>query len=131
MIDHISTYALDFQRTRSFYLPVLDTLGFGVASEFVAEWEIEFPTRRVIGLGPGERGEFWIIETREAYTPRHFAFRARSTLQVDLFHAVALDQGGVDNGAPGPRPEYHAGYYGAFVIDPDGNNVEAVCHSES
>ena len=119
MIDHISTYALDFPRTRSFYEPVLDALGYHAVSEFVTEWEADFPTRRVLGLGPGELGEFWIIETREPYTPRHFAFRAKTTLVVDLFHAVALDRGGQDNGAPGPRPEYHAGYYGAFVIDPE------------
>lgn len=71
---------------------------------------------------------FWISETREPATPRHIAFRAHSRTEVDAFHRAGLSLGAEDNGAPGLRPEYHSNYYGAFLLDPDGNNVEAVFH---
>jgi catechol 2,3-dioxygenase-like lactoylglutathione lyase family enzyme len=77
----------------------------------------------------GPKPFFWAhARGRPAVSGAHVAFGARSTEQVDAFHTAALTAGGTDNGAPGPRPIYHLGYYGAFVLDPDGNNVEAVCH---
>ena len=76
-----------------------------------------------------ERPDFWVALQPATRTVAHVAFRAESTAQVDAFHAAAVAAGGRDNGAPGPRPQYHPAYYGAFVLDPDGNNVEAVCHT--
>ena len=70
-----------------------------------------------------------MVEAKQAYTPRHLAFLAPDRAAVAAFHEAALRAGGKDHGAPGPRPIYHEHYYGAFVLDPDGNNVEAVCHA--
>lgn len=128
MIDHLSTYATDFEATRRFYEAALKPLGSAVALELVATWDPEFPTRRMAAFGPDGRPVFWVIEQRVASTPRHVAFGARSAEAVKAFHRAALQAGGRDNGAPGPRPQYSAGYFGAYVLDPDGNNVEAVFH---
>jgi catechol 2,3-dioxygenase-like lactoylglutathione lyase family enzyme len=78
--------------------------------------------------GAGVKMDTWFVDTRPVSGPTHLCWRAASRAAVDAFHAAALAAGGQDNGAPGLRPHYHANYYGAFVIDPDGNNVEAVCH---
>ena len=75
-----------------------------------------------------EKPDFWLHENAETGPGRHYAFTARNRAEVDAFHAAAMAAGGKDNGAPGIRAHYHPDYYGAFVIDPDGNNVEAVCH---
>jgi predicted lactoylglutathione lyase len=82
------------------------------------------------GVGLGQRGKptLWMYQAQEKPTPLRLAFVAETREQVDAFHQAALDAGGKDNGAPGLRPNYHANYYGAFVIGPDGHNVEAVCH---
>jgi catechol 2,3-dioxygenase-like lactoylglutathione lyase family enzyme len=128
MIDHLSTYASDYLATRDFYRAVFAPLGVTEQIEMVAEWNAEFPTQRMCAFGPEGRLTFWVIETRSAATPRHIAFSAQNRAAVDAFHAAALAQGGQDNGQPGLRPHYHAHYYGAFAFDPDGNNVEAVCH---
>lgn len=82
---------------------------------------------RVGGYGR-DRPVFWLHERADTGSGRHYAFSAISRAQVDAFHAAALAAGGKDNGAPGLRPHYHPNYYGAFVLDPDGNNIEAVCH---
>ena len=129
MIDHLSTYATDFPATRAFYDGTLPVLGYSVQAEFVAEWDTEFPERRVCGYGPPGKAVFWIIETRQQATPRHVAFSAADREAVARFHRGGLAAGGTDNGAPGLRPQYHEHYFGAFLLDPDGNNVEAVCHS--
>ncbi len=128
MIDHLSTYATDFAATKAFYEKVLSPLGYRLVREMVAEWDRDFPTRRFCAFGPGDRPILWVIEVKERSTPRHVAFAAKDRASVDAFHAAALAVGAKDNGPPGPRPVYHPGYYGAFVFDPDGNNVEAVCH---
>jgi catechol 2,3-dioxygenase-like lactoylglutathione lyase family enzyme len=128
MIDHVSTYALDFPKSRAFYETVMQSLGYAVHAEMVMTWDEELPNRRACAWGPG-RAVFWLIEVKEAYTPRHLAFSAPDRASVDGFHAAALAAGGTDHGEPGPRPIYHEHYYGAFVLDPDGNNIEAVCHS--
>ena len=128
MIDHISTYATDFPATKAFYDAALGSLGIVVQMEMVASWDPEFPERRTCAYGPN-RPVFWVIETKEVVSPRHVAFTAANREVVSAFHEAALAAGGTDNGAPGPRPMYHADYYGAFVLDPDGNNVEAVCHA--
>jgi catechol 2,3-dioxygenase-like lactoylglutathione lyase family enzyme len=123
MLDHIGIEVSDLERSRSFYEAALEPLGIG----FVMEFEDS------VGLGSeGEHGPkpyFWIhLRGRPAVSGAHICFGARSHELVDAFHAAALAAGGVDNGVPGLRPQYHPGYYGAFVLDPDGNNVEAVCH---
>lgn len=80
-------------------------------------------------LGKGPRPYFWISERgRQPVSGAHVGFRVRTIEEVEAFHSAALVAGGEDNGPPGPRPHYHPGYYGAFVFDPDGNNIEAVCH---
>ena len=128
MIDHMSTYATDFIKTKVFYQAVFSALDITLQAEFTAQWNNEWPTQRICAFGPEEKAVFWIIETKEKYTPRHVAFAAGSRSAVDEFYKKALENGGVDNGQPGLRPEYHDHYYGGFVIDPDGNDVEAVCH---
>ena len=131
MIDHLSTYATDYERTKAFYDAVFTVLGYGLITEAVCDWEEEFPTRRICAYGNKGSTAFWIIESTEHYTPRHIAFCANSRRTVEAFYEQAILSGGSDNGKPGLRPVYHEHYFGAFVFDPDGNNVEAVCHAPS
>ena len=128
MIDHVSTYSREFPAAKAFYDASLGSLGYEIQAEMVATWDADFPERRCCAWGPG-RPVFWLIETKIVVTPRHVAFAAESRAAVDRFHEAALAAGGRDHGAPGLRPEYHPDYYGAFVLDPDDNNVEAVCHA--
>ncbi|HBD13613.1 MAG TPA: glyoxalase/bleomycin resistance/extradiol dioxygenase family protein [Porticoccaceae bacterium] len=129
MIDHLSTYATDYVVTKRFYESVFKPLDYSIQMEFVAEWNLDFPTQRMCAFGPEGKPIFWIIETKGSYTPRHTAFSTKSRELVNKFHEAGVQNGGTDNGAPGIRPMYHEHYYGAFLIDPDGNNVEAVCHA--
>jgi catechol 2,3-dioxygenase-like lactoylglutathione lyase family enzyme len=117
MLDHVKLHVADVQRSRAFYEQALAPLGYEVV--------LEFPG--VVGMGT-QFPDFWIAQS-ETPTVAHLAFRAEDRAAVDAFHAVAVAAGGTDNGAPGLRPEYHPGYYGAFVLDPDGSNVEAVHHT--
>lgn len=128
MLDHIEIHVSNFDRSRAFYLSALAAVGYVPRKAL--------PTGMGFGEGevdnadsPGDPGgEFWIHQGTPS-TPRvHVAFRARSCAEVDAFHRAALAAGGRDNGAPGLRPQYHANYYGAFILDPDGYNVEAVYH---
>jgi catechol 2,3-dioxygenase-like lactoylglutathione lyase family enzyme len=119
MIDHMSTYATDIADTRAFYEAVLPPLGYTV--------QIEFPN--ACAFGPPNNPVFWVIATEAAATPRHIAFSAVDRESVTHFYHTGLQHGGSDNGPPGLRPDYHEHYYGAFLLDPDGNNVEAVCHA--
>jgi catechol 2,3-dioxygenase-like lactoylglutathione lyase family enzyme len=128
MIDHASSYTTHFEAAKRFYELAFAPLGSRLQHEMVATWDPEFPTRRMCAFGP-QRPVFWVIEVREPATPRHIAFSAGTRAQVDAFHRAALDAGARDNGAPGVRAIYHPTYYGAFALDPDGNNVEAVCHA--
>ncbi|MFV8751217.1 VOC family protein [Nannocystaceae bacterium ST9] len=128
MIDHLSFYATDYAKTKAFYERALAPLGAAVVMDMTATWNPEWPEQRMCAFGPPQRPIFWIAEVRTPATPRHLAFTAKDRATVDAFHAAALAAGGVDNGGPGPRPHYHPGYCGAFVIDPDGNNIEAVTH---
>lgn len=128
MIDHISTYAIDYPTSQAFYCAVFKPLGHTVVTEFVTDWDQAFPTCRVCGFGSGSQAGFWVIESLIEATPRHIAFSAETRLEVDQFYHEALRMGGKDNGKPGLRPLYHEHYYGAFILDPDGNNIEAVCH---
>lgn len=129
MIDHLSTYARDYDATLAFYRATLEALGYGLQVEMVTTWDTDFPTRRCAAFGPSDKPVLWIVETKQDVTPRHTAFSAPDRAAVDAFYEAALAAGGRDNGAPGPRPQYHENYYGAFALDPDGNNVEAVCHA--
>jgi len=128
MIDHLSTYATDYPATKAFYAAVFAPLGYSQLMEFERGEDEQLPGRRICAFGPEGNPAFWIIEVGEAYTPRHTAFCADSRQAVEAFYEAGLANGGSDHGSPGVRPEYHPHYYGAFLIDPDGNNVEAVCH---
>jgi catechol 2,3-dioxygenase-like lactoylglutathione lyase family enzyme len=119
MIDHVKVFVSDLERSRRFYVQALEPLGYRVVME---------PAPVVIGLG-ADRPDFWLELRPEGVTTAHLAFAADDPEVVDAFHRAALDAGGRDNGGPGMRPMYHPRYYGAFVLDPDGNNVEAVCHT--
>jgi len=123
MLDHVGIEVGDLAPSRAFYEAALAPLGIELVMEFEG----------ALGFGKetehGPRPFFWVqARGRPAVSGAHVAFGVRSTEGVDAFHAAALAAGGTDNGAPGPRPIYHPGYYGAFVLDPDGNNIEAVCH---
>lgn len=127
MIDHVSFPVRDFDASLRFYTAALAPLGYSVLMQFPG----------VAGLGRNGKPDLWIGGGRPDYyregqgpglAPMHLAIAADSHAAVDAFYAAALAAGATDNGAPGPRPQYHPGYYGAFVIDPDGNNLEAVCH---
>ena len=118
MLDHVKVHVADLERSRAFYERALAPLGYRVMME---------PAPGVVGLGQ-DRPDFWLAASEDDPTTAHLAFRAPDRATVDAFHAAALAAGAADNGRPGPRPQYHSGSYGAFVHDPDGNNVEAVCH---
>ncbi|HEY8029611.1 MAG TPA: VOC family protein [Gaiellaceae bacterium] len=119
MFDHAGLNVKDYQASRDFYEGLLPLIGWGV----VAEW----PDHGVVGFGPEGHGMFWLHQ-REPYTEgAHIAFTCDDRATVDAFHAAGLAAGGTDNGPPGVR-WYHENYYGAFVLDLDGNNIEAVCH---
>lgn len=125
MLDHIGIAVADFDRSKRFYLQTLAPLGIGIVKEVTAE-----QTGGSAHAGFGEQGKayFWIGTGAQAPAGRvHVAFAAATHADVQAFHRAALAAGGRDNGAPGLRPHYHANYYGAFVLDLDGNNVEAVC----
>lgn len=129
MIDHISTYATDFEATKAFYQAALAVLGYSVQNEQTFEADPDLPGRRACAFGPAGKSTFWVVEVLEASSPRHIAFVAADRRSVAEFHRAGLSAGGQDLGLPGLRPIYHADYYGGFLADPDGNNVEAVCHS--
>ena len=124
----MSTDATDYPTTQRFYTATLGALGYTIQMEMTISWDPDFPERRCCAFGPPGRPVFWIIETEKNVEPRHVAFTASDRDAVSAFHRAALEAGGTDNGAPGLRPVYHEHYFGAFAIDPDGNNVEAVCH---
>lgn len=121
IIDHLGLKVADFEVARDFYRAALGTLGIELLTEFT------FGRDRHAGFGRG-RPTFWISSGRSGRGEAHVAFTAASTAEVEAFHAVAVSMGGRDNGAPGIRAPYHPGYFGAFVLDPDGYNVEAVFH---
>ncbi len=127
MIDHLSTYATDFNATKAFYEKVFAPLGYTLQMEMSFEEDKELPGRRICAFGESQT-VFWVIETNEQHTPRHVAFVAKNRGAVKAFHHAGIAIGATDHGAPGERPTYHQHYYGAFLLDPDGNNVEAVCH---
>ena len=126
MIDHLGFSVADFARSRAFYLQALAPLGYAPVMDVTKERSGGYEGT---GFGPPGRPNFWIGTGETRSGPTHVAFAAPSRAAVDAFHRAALAAGGRDNGAPGLRPHYHAHYYGAFVFDPDGHNIEAVCHA--
>jgi len=129
MIDHVSSYTTNFPAAKAFYEAGLGSLGYENQTEMVASWDPDFPERRMCAWGPSNRPVFWVIEVKEAYSPRHVAFTAPDRAGVDAFYKAVMAAGGRDHGEPGVREIYHPDYYGAFALDPDDNNVEAVCHA--
>jgi catechol 2,3-dioxygenase-like lactoylglutathione lyase family enzyme len=125
MIDHIGVAVSNMERAKAFYLNALRPLGIGVIMEVSAE---ETGDEAHAGFGADGKAFFWMGTGGKPKGGTHVAFLARTRAEVDAFHRAAMAAGGRDNGAPGVRPHYHANYYGAFVFDPDGNNIEAVCH---
>ncbi|WP_448664411.1 VOC family protein [Sphingomonas sp. CJ20] len=125
MLDHIGIGAADFAASRAFYEAALAPLGIATVMEVTPEQSGGY---HGIGLGSGGKPVFWVSNGAPRGAGMHVAFVAATRAQVDAFHAAALAAGGRDNGAPGLRPHYHPAYYAAFVLDPDGINVEAVCH---
>jgi catechol 2,3-dioxygenase-like lactoylglutathione lyase family enzyme len=122
IIDHLTIGVSDLEASRRWYAQALAPLGF----EEIGPWS---EANREVSFGLEEENDFGISEKYEVGGQVHIAFAADAKEQVDAFHAAALAAGGKDNGPPGPRPEYSEGYYGAFVLDPDGHNVEAVFHA--
>jgi catechol 2,3-dioxygenase-like lactoylglutathione lyase family enzyme len=118
MIDHTGVAVSNFGKSKAFYAAALAPLGYAILMEF----------EKVAGFGVAPKPDFWIGEGAPNVPPIHVAFRADSRAQVDAFYQAAIAAGGRDNGAPGLREHYHPNYYGAFVLDPDGHNIEAVCH---
>jgi len=128
MIDHTGVSVSDFERSKAFYVAALGAIGYDKLMEFRSE---AAGGVGVAGFGVRPKPDFWIHEGVPNKPSVHVAFRVESRALVDAFHAAAIAAGGVDNGGPGLRPHYHASYYGAFVRDPDGHNIEAVCHDAS
>jgi len=120
MLDHVTIGVGDLDRAKAFYDRALRPLGierlYAEGTDFA-------------GYGANRKAFFWIGLRADPQTGAHIAFASPDRATVDAFHAAALAAGGRDNGKPGLRPHYHANYYGAFVLDPDGHNIEAVCHA--
>lgn len=125
MIDHTGVTVSDFTASKAFYEKALAPMGYALIMELPAS--VTGHTD-VAGFGEPPKPDFWISRGSPNQPPIHVAFRAASRAQVDAFYGAAMAAGGRDNGAPGLRPHYHPHYYGAFVLDPDGHNIEAVCH---
>jgi catechol 2,3-dioxygenase-like lactoylglutathione lyase family enzyme len=118
MLDHISLRVEDLPRALAFYKAALEPIGYKVMMEFPG----------VVGMGDG-KPDLWISQTDRPVNPTHISFTS-DRARVDAFYAAAIAAGGIDNGPPGLRADYHPHYYAAFALDPDGNNIEVVCHDD-
>ena len=125
MLDHMGLSVSDIQRSKAFYSAALGAIGYELLMDFPAEVT---GSTAFAGFGEPPKPDFWIGQGEPNKPAIHVAFRVDSRVAVDAFYKAALAAGGRDNGAPGLRPHYHPNYYGAFVLDPDGHNIEAVCH---
>lgn len=119
MFDHVVFGVSDYEESKAFFIEALKPLGVAVASEGPLGIEL---------CRPGDNASLCIRRVGEKAAHLHLAFAAENRRQVEEFYRAALEAGGHDNGSPGLRPQYHADYYAAFVIGPDGHNIEAVCH---
>jgi catechol 2,3-dioxygenase-like lactoylglutathione lyase family enzyme len=120
MIDHVSVRVQDFSRLLAFYREALAPIGYKVIMEYPG----------AVGLGADGKPDLWLMQTDQPLNPTHVALSAVSRSPIDAFYAAGLAAGGSDNGAPGLRLDYHPTYYAAFVRDPEGNNIEVVCHAD-
>ncbi|GAA5524367.1 hypothetical protein Maes01_00924 [Microbulbifer aestuariivivens] len=118
MLDHIALHIHSYERSKEFYRLALAPLGYELILEFDG-WA---------GFGWGDKPDLWIKGGNATARSVHLAFRAEDRQAVDDFYSAALEAGGKDNGPPGLRPQYHDNYYAAYVLDPDGHNIEVVCH---
>ncbi len=118
IIDHIGFGVSDIEKSKDFYIKSLEPLGITLIRE----------EGNNVGFGRENKAPFWFGPNSDASKKIHIAFVAENRAQVDEFYKAALAAGGIDNGAPGIREVYHSDYYAAFVFDPDGHNIEAVCH---
>jgi catechol 2,3-dioxygenase-like lactoylglutathione lyase family enzyme len=126
MLDHVGFAVSDAERSRRFYEQALAPLGMGLIMSVTPEQTESGGTAH--GFGSDGKPYFWVGDNERVGEGTHVAFAVETRAKVDAFHAAALAAGGRDNGAPGLRPHYHPNYYAAFVQDPDGSNIEAVCH---
>lgn len=122
MFDHVKFGVRDYAASKAFYLKALEPLGVEAGAEGAPAYGIELIVK-------GQVPSLCLFQTDETPAHLHLAFMAQTRAQVDAFYRAALAAGGRDNGPPGLRPKYHANYYAAFVIDPDGHNIEAICHA--
>ena len=120
MFDHVKFGVSDYAASKAFFLKALEPLGVAVVSEGPPTYGVELSAKGEASL--------CLYQTEEKPAPLHLAFTAENRQQVEAFYRAAMEAGGKDNGAPGLCPDYHANYYAAFVIGPDGHNIEAVCH---
>jgi len=120
MFDHVKIGVSDYAASKAFFVKALEPLGVAIVGEGLPTYGVE--------LCGKSNASLCLFQTDETPAHLHLAFAAETREQVDAFHRAALEAGGKDNGAPGLRPNYHANYYAAFVIGPDGHNIEAVCH---
>jgi catechol 2,3-dioxygenase-like lactoylglutathione lyase family enzyme len=121
MFDHVKFGVSDFAASKAFFLKALEPLGVAVAAEGEPTYGVEL-------VRPNNKSSLILFQSREKPAHLHLAFMAENRGQVEAFYRAALAAGARDNGAPGLRPQYHANYYAAFVIGPDGHNIEVVCH---
>ena len=124
MFDHVKFGVSDFAASKAFFLRALEPLGVAVVAEGTPAYGIELAP-------PGSKVSLCLFQTDEKPAHLHLAFAGKTRQQVEAFYRAALEAGAKDNGAPGLRPHYHANYYAAFVIGPDGHNIEVVCHQEA
>lgn len=127
MLDHFGINVRDFARSKAFYTATLAPLRYRIIKEFPSV--AGFGVSDGFGKSPDPAGDFWIAKADPLTTPIHFAFCAETRDIVAAVYAAALKAGGKSNGEPGLRPHYHATYFAAFILDPDGHNIEAVCHA--
>jgi catechol 2,3-dioxygenase-like lactoylglutathione lyase family enzyme len=125
MLDHTGFPVSDYAQSKAFYLQALAPLGYALIME-VQQHENDHPAA---GFGANGKPDLWIGGEGGLQRPIHIAIAAQGRAAVDAFYRAAIAAGGKDNGAPGLRPHYHPNYYAAFVLDPDGHNIEAVCHA--
>lgn len=126
MIDHLNLAVSDIDESSAFYTAALGSIGIDELLNI--EPDKAESGGRMVAYGKGKKPFFWIFDNERVGENTHVAFAVGTRAEVQMFYEAALGAGGTDNGAPGPRPQYHENYYGAFVLDPDGINVEAVCH---
>jgi catechol 2,3-dioxygenase-like lactoylglutathione lyase family enzyme len=126
-IDHVSLSVEDLERAKDFYSKTLAPVGLALVAEVGAE---QSGSVARLGFGVGRKGSFWVAERGRQTPNAHICFRAQSRAAVRAFHDAALRAGAQDYGQPGTRPEYHPAYYAAFVLSPEGHNIEAVCFDD-